>query len=104
VKKPIEKIMAKVALNLDALELTGQEIDIVLATVSGDSEKAIARKLSMSRGALRRSMMEVFDKLGVQNRLELVLFAAYHGIAKTKPCQARGIAKATQIKRIKIPA
>jgi DNA-binding CsgD family transcriptional regulator len=69
----------------NVFNLTDQEIKIVWAMVSSDSEQIVARKLSISRGALKHHLTDVFHKLGVQNRLELILFVTYHIIAKSSP-------------------
>jgi DNA-binding NarL/FixJ family response regulator len=69
--------------NLDGFNLTDREIVLISAMFSADSEQAIAKRLSISRPTLKRSMKEVFGKLGVQNRLELILFVTYHEIPKS---------------------
>ncbi len=75
--------VAKYASNRNSFKLTIRDMEIVSALCSGDSEQAIARKLSMSKGALRSRLIDVFDKLGVQNRFELFVFAIHHGIVKS---------------------
>ncbi len=77
--------MAKYASNRNSFKLTIREMEIVSALCSGDSEQAIARKLSMSKGALKSCLIDVFDKLDVQDRFELFVFAAHHGIVKSDP-------------------
>ena len=90
--------MAISAPNWSAFGLTNRELEIVLAIMAGDSNRVIARKFSMSVTTLRLSLRDVFYKLGVQNRLELFLFATYHDIVRSKRCQTElGIAKGTQM-------
>lgn len=66
-------------------ELNNREMEIVLATLSGKSQQAIARTLSMNVFTLKHCLTDIFSKLGVQNRLELILFATYHGFVKSNP-------------------
>ncbi len=90
--------MAKAALNWNAFRLTKRELEIVFAMVSGDSDRVIARKFSMSVNTLRLRLKDVFGKLGVQNRLELFLYATYHDIGRSKCYQADlGIPRGTQV-------
>ena len=77
--------MAKDTSDLNVFKLTHREMEIVLALCSGNSTRAIARKLSMSPGRLKLCLTEVFIKLGAQDRLELVLIATYHGISPSDP-------------------
>ncbi len=66
--------------------LTRREIEIVSAIVSGYSNREIAGKLSISEETVKHHLTNIFDKVGVYNRLELALFAIHHGlIEKKKP-------------------
>ena len=42
---------------------------------AGESNKSIARKLSLSEDTVKHHVSHVFDKLGVFSRLELAVFA-----------------------------
>jgi DNA-binding NarL/FixJ family response regulator len=55
--------------------LTRREMDIVSAVAAGESNKSIARKLSLSEDTVKHHVSHVFDKLGVFSRLELAVFA-----------------------------
>jgi two-component system, NarL family, nitrate/nitrite response regulator NarL len=61
-----------------AFGLTSRELDIVEAVVSGETNKAIARRFSISENTVKRHMMHIFDKVGASSRAELAVFAAYH--------------------------
>jgi two-component system, NarL family, nitrate/nitrite response regulator NarL len=60
--------------------LTGREIEVVGAIVSGFTNREIAEKFSISEQTVKHHLRNIFDKLGVSNRLELALFAINHGL------------------------
>jgi two-component system, NarL family, nitrate/nitrite response regulator NarL len=55
--------------------LTSRELEIVQALSSGETNKDIARRLRISEQTVKHHLTNVFSKLGVSHRLELVLFA-----------------------------
>ncbi len=69
--------------------LTSREMEIVTAIVSGYSNREIAGKLDISEDTVKHHVTNVFDKLGVFNRLELALFAIHHGLAGRHQKQAK---------------
>jgi two-component system, NarL family, nitrate/nitrite response regulator NarL len=58
--------------------LTKRELQIVGALVEGQTNKDIAATFGVSEYTVKHHLTNVFDKLGVYNRLELVLFAISH--------------------------
>jgi DNA-binding NarL/FixJ family response regulator len=60
--------------------LTPRELEVICAVVAGDSNKDIAHRLSISQDTTKHHLSNIFDKLGVSNRLELALFAYNHRI------------------------
>jgi two-component system, NarL family, nitrate/nitrite response regulator NarL len=60
--------------------LTKRELEIVAAVVAGYSNKEIAKKFLISEDTVKHHVTNVFDKLGVYNRLELALFAIHNGL------------------------
>lgn len=58
--------------------LTKRELQIVGALVQGQTNKDIAATFGVSEYTVKHHLTNVFDKLGVYNRLELVLFAIAH--------------------------
>ncbi len=58
--------------------LTARELEIVSEIVAGCTNKDIAQKFSISEETVKRHLTNIFDKLGVSNRLELALFALKH--------------------------
>lgn len=62
----------------DQFGLTLREQEIVNLVVAGYSNPDIAQQCSISEGAVKRHMSNIFDKLDVANRVELAFFAANH--------------------------
>jgi DNA-binding NarL/FixJ family response regulator len=60
--------------------LTSRELEIIAAVRRGDSNRAIARRFSLSQHTVKHHLTRVFDKTGVFSRLELALFAAKNGL------------------------
>ncbi len=60
------------------LELTPRELEIVTTIVAGYTNKEIAQKFSLSEQTVKHHLTNIFDKVGVSNRLELALFAVNH--------------------------
>jgi two-component system nitrate/nitrite response regulator NarL len=58
--------------------LTPRELEVVTCIVEGCSNKDIARQFSISEETVKRHLSNVFDKTGVNTRLELALFAISH--------------------------
>jgi DNA-binding NarL/FixJ family response regulator len=55
--------------------LSNREEEVVQLVVEGLSNREIAQKLTLSEHTVRNYLFKVFDKLGVSNRVELVLYA-----------------------------
>jgi DNA-binding NarL/FixJ family response regulator len=58
--------------------LTARELDVVAAIVSGFTNREIAGRFSISEQTVKHHLRNIFDKVGVSNRLELALFAINH--------------------------
>jgi len=58
--------------------LTRREQEIVRAVIDGDTNKEIARRLSISENTVKRHLMHIFNKVGASSRIELALFAGHH--------------------------
>jgi len=65
-----------------AFGLTRRELEIVGAVVSGETNKAIAARLSISENTVKRHLAQIFDKVGVSSRTELAIFAAHHRLVR----------------------
>ena len=67
--------------------LTPRELEVVSTVVSGYPNGDIAQKFSISVKTVKHHLTNIFDKLGVSNRLELALFAVHHHLEPV-PVQA----------------
>jgi two-component system nitrate/nitrite response regulator NarL len=63
-----------------AFGLTGRELEIIAAIASGRSNREIADRFSISQNTVKHHVTNIFDKVGVYNRLELALFAIHHNL------------------------
>jgi len=62
--------------------LTERELEIVQLIAQGLRNKEIADKLSISEQTVKNHLHNIFDKLGVSDRLELALYALHHHLSK----------------------
>ena len=58
--------------------LTPRELQVVSTVVGGYPNGDIAQKFSISVKTVKHHLTNIFDKVGVSNRLELALFAVHH--------------------------
>jgi len=63
-------------------ELTQREIQIMLMIVRGDSNREISEQLCLSPKTTSTYRGRIFEKLGVDNDVELTRFAIRHGMIK----------------------
>jgi len=66
--------------------LTARELEVVNLITEGCTNKDIAKTFGISEETVKRHLTNIFNKLGVGNRLELALFALNHNLlpAETK--------------------
>jgi DNA-binding NarL/FixJ family response regulator len=62
------------------LGLTRRELQIIGALVDAQTNKDIAATFSISEYTVKHHLTNIYDKLGVYNRVELVLFAMHRGL------------------------
>jgi len=60
--------------------LTAREVQIVRLILAAAGNKKIADTLNISEKTVKHHLTNIFEKLGVSNRLELALFAAQHDL------------------------
>lgn len=58
--------------------LTPREEQTVSLVAEGLSNRDIARQLNVKENTVKKSLLRIYDKLGVSNRVELVLYALSH--------------------------
>jgi DNA-binding CsgD family transcriptional regulator len=55
--------------------LTPREEEVVTLVAEGLTNRSIARQLRVTENTVKKSLLRIFDKLGISNRVELVLYA-----------------------------
>ena len=60
--------------------LTIRELEVVTLITEGCTNKDIAKQFGISEETVKRHLTNIFNKLGVGNRLELALFALNHNL------------------------
>jgi DNA-binding NarL/FixJ family response regulator len=74
----VGKPMKKPAPRRPVETLTARELQIISAIVQGATNKQIGQQFRLSEQTVKNHLKNIFDKLGVANRLELALFAVNH--------------------------
>jgi DNA-binding NarL/FixJ family response regulator len=62
--------------------LTQREHGVITLVAEGLKNKQISERLSITETTVRHHLTSIFAKLGVESRLELVIFAHRHGLSK----------------------
>ncbi len=62
--------------------LTAREREVLQALAEGLNDKEIAGRLSISADTARNHMMNILGKLGVNSRLQALIFAVRHGVVR----------------------
>lgn len=81
--KDITSDEAKIAL------LTQREREVITLIALGMKNKPIGQQLFISETTVRHHLTSVFGKLGISSRLELIIYAFEHGLAKMTPRRAQ---------------
>lgn len=63
-------------------DLTGREMDVLRCLAQGDSNKEIARKLSISLTTVRTHVSSILRKLGLNNRTQAAIYAREQDLDK----------------------
>jgi two-component system nitrate/nitrite response regulator NarL len=66
-------------------ELTPRELEILRHVAEGQSNKIIARALSITDGTVKLHVKSILRKLGVHSRVEAAVIAVEHGLGRNKP-------------------
>ena len=77
-RPPVNPEAAKIA------SLTDREREVIMLICEGLPNKATSMRLSISEATVRHHLSSIFDKLGVSSRLELVVYAYRHELAKLR--------------------
>jgi DNA-binding NarL/FixJ family response regulator len=65
--------------------LTRRELEIIATVVEGASNREVADRFGLSPQTVKNHLSNIFDKLGVSNRLELALYAVNHQLFPARP-------------------
>lgn len=60
--------------------LTDRELEVVRLVAAGKKNKEVAELLAISERTVRTNLTSVFQKLGVRDRIGLVMYALRHGL------------------------
>jgi len=71
--------------------LTPREEQVVALVAEGFGNRQVAEELKLSENTIKKYLFRIFDKLGISNRVELVLYAVNNG----DPRQAEWVAGAS---------
>jgi DNA-binding NarL/FixJ family response regulator len=64
--------------------LTPREEQTVNLVTEGLNNREIAQQLNLKENTVKKSLLRIYDKLGVSNRVELVLYALSHWQARSR--------------------
>lgn len=67
----------------ECLGLTARELEIVSAVIGGGANREIATQYGIGERTVKQHLTNIFDKLGLSNRLELAMFALEHRLVAT---------------------
>ena len=70
--------------------LTARELEVVGLITEGSTNKHIAQTFGISEETVKRHLTNIFNKLGVGNRLELALLALNHNLLPSQEITATG--------------
>jgi two-component system, NarL family, nitrate/nitrite response regulator NarL len=73
-----EAVVRPAPLDRTRFRLTPRELEIVDAVRRGDTNKTIARQLSITENTVKHHLTTIFGKVGVFTRLQLAVFAINH--------------------------
>ena len=65
--------------------LTPREDQVVNLVAEGTGNREVALQLGVKENTVKKSLLRIYDKLGVSNRVELVLYALTHRGPQSRP-------------------
>jgi DNA-binding NarL/FixJ family response regulator len=81
VTRAIQSVVGREAANREVAQtLTPREIDIVKMMAEGLRNRAIGDRLGISEGTVKVHLHNIYEKLGLDGRLELMLYAQQKGV------------------------
>jgi len=79
---PTKDSVPSIAVRAKIATLTARERRVIALVGEGLGNKQIAQRLALSETTVRRDLASIFRKLGVAERLDLILYAYRHGLAQ----------------------
>jgi DNA-binding NarL/FixJ family response regulator len=76
--------------------LTPREEQVVTLVAEGIGNREIAQQLDIKENTVKKSLMRIYDKLGVSNRVELVLYALTYRELETGSARPSKLFSATE--------
>ncbi len=76
--------------------LTARELEIVTEIAAGHSNRVVGQRFSICERTVKHHLTNIFDKVGVSNRVELALFALNHRLVSTEAVVRRPLAAETE--------
>ncbi|MGH9356955.1 MAG: LuxR C-terminal-related transcriptional regulator [Terriglobia bacterium] len=70
--------------------LTPRELEVIATITTGCSNKDVGRKFSIAERTVKHHLTNIYDKLGLSNRLELALFAVTNHLDICEPDNSPG--------------
>jgi DNA-binding NarL/FixJ family response regulator len=83
--------------------LTARELEVIACLSEGRRNKQIGERLFISEKTVRDYFTSIFDKLGVSDRLELIIYAYKHGLTKIPATSSMEQAKAALVQSFHLP-
>jgi DNA-binding NarL/FixJ family response regulator len=77
-----EPLAARLASHLRQRPLTHRELQVLKLVAGGASNKDIAQELGLSEGTVKTHVLNIFDKLGVEDRTAATVEAVKRGILR----------------------
>jgi DNA-binding NarL/FixJ family response regulator len=74
--------------------LTPREDQVVILVAEGIGNREIAQQLGVKENTVKKSLLRIYDKVGVSNRVELVLYALTHRRTQTDAPSAAKLSSA----------
>ena len=66
----------------DAESLTPRELEVIKLLAAGRKNKELARELAVSEATIRHHLSSIYGKIGVDDRLNLVIYAYENGLVE----------------------
>ena len=80
--------------------LTPREEQVVSLVAEGMGNREVAQRLGIKENTVKKALLRIYDKLGVSNRVELVLYALTHRGVEKAPTLLASTPPATEFLKV----